>query len=44
MYGLAIHFVTQRTIRSSVNIEVQEGEVAFIFGFHCELNELMDAV
>jgi hypothetical protein len=42
--GLAVHFVTQRAIRSSVNIQVQEWEVAFSFGFHGELNELMDAV
>jgi hypothetical protein len=25
--GLAVHFVTQRAIRSSVNIQVQEWEV-----------------
>jgi hypothetical protein len=36
--------VTQRAIRSSVNIQVQEWEVAFAFGFHGELNGLMDAV
>jgi hypothetical protein len=42
--GLAVHFVTQRAIRSYVNIQVQEWEVAFTFGFHGELNGLMDAV
>jgi hypothetical protein len=42
--GLAVHFVSQRAIRSSVNIHVQEWEVAFTFGFHDELNGLMDAV
>jgi hypothetical protein len=36
--------VSQRAIRSSVNIQVQEWEVAFTFGFHGELNGLMDAV
>jgi hypothetical protein len=41
---LAVHFVSQRAIRSSVNIQVQEWEVAFTFGFHGELNGLMDAV
>jgi hypothetical protein len=41
--GLAVHFVSQRTIRSSVNIQVHEWEVAFTFGFHRELG-LMDAV
>jgi hypothetical protein len=41
---LAVNFVTQRAIRSSVNIQVQEREVAFTFGFHGELNGLMDAV
>jgi hypothetical protein len=40
--GLAVHFVTQRTIRPFVNIQVQEWEVAFTFGFHGELNGLMD--
>jgi hypothetical protein len=39
--GLAVHFVTQRAIRSSVNIQVQEWKVAFTFGFHGELNGLM---
>jgi hypothetical protein len=42
--GLAVHFVSQTAIRSSVNIQVQEWEVAFIFGFHGELNGLMDAL
>jgi hypothetical protein len=42
--GLAVHFVTQRAIPSSVNIQVQEWEVDFTFGFHGELNGLMDAV
>jgi hypothetical protein len=42
--GLAVHFVSQRAIRSSVNIKVQEWEVAFTFGFHRELNGLMDDV
>jgi hypothetical protein len=42
--GLAVHFVPQTAICSSVNTEVQEWEVAFIFGFHGELNGLMDAL
>jgi hypothetical protein len=42
--GLAVHFVTQRAIRSSVNIQVQEWQVAFTFGFHGELDGLMDVV
>jgi hypothetical protein len=42
--GLAIHFVSKRAVRSSINIQVQEWEVAFTFGFHGELNGLMDAV
>jgi hypothetical protein len=42
--GLAVHFVTQTAIQSSVNIQVQEWEVAFTFGFHRELNGLIDAV
>jgi hypothetical protein len=42
--GLAVHFVTQRAIRSSGNIQVQEWEVAFTFGFHCELDGIMGAV
>jgi hypothetical protein len=42
--GLAVQFVAQRAIRSSVNMQVQEWEVAFTFGFHGELNGLMDAV
>jgi hypothetical protein len=42
--GLAVHFVSQRAIRSSVNIHVQKWEVAFTFGFHRELSGLMDAV
>jgi hypothetical protein len=42
--GLAVHVVTQRSIRSSVNIQVQEREVVFTFGFHGELNGLLDAV
>jgi hypothetical protein len=41
---LPVHFVSQTAIRSSVNIQVQEWEVAFTFGFHGELNGLMDAV
>jgi hypothetical protein len=36
--------VSQRAIQSSVNIQVHEWEVAFTFGFHRELNGLMDAV
>jgi hypothetical protein len=32
--GLVVHFVSQKSIRSSVNIYVQEWEVAFTFGFH----------
>jgi hypothetical protein len=42
--GLAVHFVSQSAIRSSVNIQVQEWEVAFAFRFHGEQNGLMDAV
>jgi hypothetical protein len=41
---LAVHFVSQTTIRSSVNIQAQEWEVPFTFSFHGELNGLMDAV
>jgi hypothetical protein len=41
--GLTLHFVSERAIRSSVNIQVQECEVAFTFDFHGELNGLMDA-
>jgi hypothetical protein len=41
---LAVHFVSQRAIRSSLNIQVQEWEVDFPFGFHGEMNGLMDAV
>jgi hypothetical protein len=41
--GLAVHFVSQRTIRSPVH-KVQEREVAFSFGFHGKMNGLMDAV
>jgi hypothetical protein len=44
VFGLAIYFVSQRAIRSPVNIQVQEWEVAFTFSFHRELNGLMDAV
>jgi hypothetical protein len=36
--------VSQRAIRSSVNIQDQEWELAFTFGFHRELNGLMDDV
>jgi hypothetical protein len=42
--GLRYSFVSQRPIQSSVNIQVQEWVVAFTFGFHGELNGLMDAV
>jgi hypothetical protein len=42
--GLAVHLVSQRAIRFSVNIQVHEWEVAFTFGFHGEWNGLMDAV
>jgi hypothetical protein len=42
--GLAVHFMSQRAIRSPVNVQVQEWEVAFTFGFHGELNGLMDSV
>jgi hypothetical protein len=42
--GLAVHFVTQRAIRSFVYIQVQEWEVAFTSGFHGELNGFMDAI
>jgi hypothetical protein len=44
VFGLAVHFVSQRAIRSSVNIQVQEWEVTFTFCFHRALNGLMDAV
>jgi hypothetical protein len=40
--GLSVHFVSQRAIRSSVNIQVQERELTFTFGFYGELNELVD--
>jgi hypothetical protein len=42
--GFAVHFVSRRSIWSSVNIQVQEWELALTFGFHDELNRLMDAV
>jgi hypothetical protein len=42
--GLAAHFVSQRAIPSPVKIQVQERQMAFTFGFHGELNRLMDAV
>jgi hypothetical protein len=42
--GLAVHFVSQRAIRSSENIQVQEWEVAFTFSFHGQLKGMMDAV
>jgi hypothetical protein len=42
--GLAVYFGPQRAIRSSVNVQVQEWEVAFTFSFHRELNGLMEAV
>jgi hypothetical protein len=35
--GLAVHFVAQTADRSSVNIYVQEGDVAFTFSFRGEL-------
>jgi hypothetical protein len=38
MCGLAVHSVSQRAIRSPVNIYVQEGEVPFALSFHGELN------
>jgi hypothetical protein len=44
MSGPAVHFVSRRANWSSVNIQDQEWEVAFTFGFHGELNGLMDAV
>jgi hypothetical protein len=40
----AVYFVFQTAIRSSVNIQIQEWEVAFTFGFRGEMNGLMDAV
>jgi hypothetical protein len=42
--GLAVYFVSQRAIRFSVNIQVQEWEVVFTFGFYGVLNGFMDAV
>jgi hypothetical protein len=40
-----IQFVAQRAIRFLVTIYVQqEGEVAFTFHFHVELNALVDSV
>jgi hypothetical protein len=42
--GLAVHFVSKRAIWSPANIQVQEWEVAFTFGFHGELNEFVDAL
>jgi hypothetical protein len=42
--GLAVHFMSQRAIKSPVIVCVQEGEVFFAFGFHGELTGLVDAV
>jgi hypothetical protein len=42
--GLVVHFVSQRAIGSSLNTQVQEWEVVITFGFHGELNGLMEAV
>jgi hypothetical protein len=39
-----VHLASQRAIRSHVNVEVQKWEVALSFGFHGELNGLVDAV
>jgi hypothetical protein len=44
MGGFAVHSVAQRAFRSTVNICVQEWEVALLFGLHGELNALMHAV
>jgi hypothetical protein len=41
---LAVHFVSQRAIQSSVTIQVQEWEVAFAFSSHGEQTGLMDGV
>jgi hypothetical protein len=38
--GPAVHFVAQRAVMS----RVQEGEMAFTFGFRGKLNGLVDAV
>jgi hypothetical protein len=42
--GFTVHSVAQRSIGSSVNIYVQEKEVALLFSLHGELNGLMDAI
>jgi hypothetical protein len=44
VFGLSVHFLTQRAIRLPVNINVQEREVAAAFSFHGELYALVDAV
>jgi hypothetical protein len=42
--GLEVHFVSQRAIRSPLNIEVQEGQMVFAFSFLSEFNGFMGAV
>jgi hypothetical protein len=42
--GFVVHCVSQRTVGSSVNIYVQEGEMACLFRLHGELNALQNAV
>jgi hypothetical protein len=44
MGGFAAHSVPHRAAGSPINIYIQEGEMAFPFGLHGELNALMDAV
>jgi hypothetical protein len=44
MSSFTVHSMAQRTVGSSVNIYVKEWEVAFTFGLHGELNELVYTV
>jgi hypothetical protein len=39
-----VYSMAQRTMRSPVDIYVKEGEVAFNFGLHGELNALVDTI
>jgi hypothetical protein len=36
--------ISQGIVRFSVNINIQEGDVAICFGLHAELNVIVDAV
>jgi hypothetical protein len=44
MGKFTVHSMAQRTVESSVNIYVKEGEVALTFSLHDELNALVDTV